>query len=189
MKENTQDPTARSIEFGIAVEAFAEETPTEQRAAYIIEDLKGANWYAKKQALIDWEIATIKAQATERVKQLESDRKRLENLYKAQFESVIFAEAEKRRGKTVTLDFATVSIRTVPAHVKISNEEEAIAHARSIGDGFVSLVPTLDTTAYRKHAETVLETDGTIPAGCEWIAARESVTIKTTKSGEENNAL
>jgi hypothetical protein len=203
--KTTLNPTEQDIEFGPAEPAFAEETPTEpknfseQRAAYIIEDIKGCNWYAKKIALFEWEIATLKAQTAERIKQIEADRARLENFYKAQFESVIFAEAEKRRRKTVTLDFASVSIRTVPAHAKVSNEEEAMKHALQLeaeaqakGERHGFILPRPDvlyTMAYQTYAQRLAEAGESLPPGTEWIPTRESVSIKTAqKKGHEQDA-
>jgi hypothetical protein len=186
--ENTTNPTEQDIEFGPAVEAFTEEVPTGQKTAFVIDTEQGASWFVGKIAEKEELKARIKAQAAQRVLEIDADITRLKNIYQSQLEAWAHEEALRRRRKTITLPLGTVKITTVSAHVKISDKESALAHAQTLGEGFFSLVPTLDATAYAKHAQEVLEKDGIVPAGCDYVPARESVTYGVAKPKEKVEA-
>jgi hypothetical protein len=194
--ENNNNPTIKDIEFGPAVEVFApqsvdalpEEVPTGQKTAFIIDSESAASWFVGKIAEKEELKARIKAQAAQRVLEIDADINRLKFIYQSQLEAWAHEEATRRRRKTITLPLGTVKITTVSAHVKITDKDAALGHAQTLGEGFFSLVPTLDTAAYAKHAEEVLEKDGIVPAGCDFIPTRESVSYGVAKPKEKTDA-
>jgi phage host-nuclease inhibitor protein Gam len=181
------NPTTKDVKFGEFAPAFGapEEVPTGQKTAFVIDSEQGASWFVGKIAEKEELKARIKAQAAQRVLEIDADIARLKNLYDTQLFAWAQEEATRRRRKTITLPLGTVKITTVPAHVKITDKESALEHAQTLGEGFFSLVPTLDTTAYAKHAEEVLEKDGIVPAGCDFIPARENISYGVAKPKEK----
>ncbi len=164
----------------------AEEIPT-GGTAFVIDSEGAANWYLKKITLWTAEKAILKAQYEQRMKEIDADQKRLEGFYLSQVEAWARAEGETRRRKTITLPYGTVSFRTVPAHVKVIDQEAALAMASKFGEEYVTPQPAkLDTKAWQDHVQDALETHGVLPegSGCDFIPARESVTIKTAKEKE-----
>jgi phage host-nuclease inhibitor protein Gam len=181
------NPTTKDVKFGEFAPAFGapEEVPTGQKTAFVIDSEQGASWFVGKIAEKEELKARIKAQAAQRVLEIDADIARLKNIYDVQLFAWAQEEATRRRRKTITMPLGTVSLRTVPAHVKITDKESALEHAQTLGEGFFSLVPTLDTTAYAKHAEEVLEKDGIVPAGCDFIPARENISYGVAKPKEK----
>jgi hypothetical protein len=189
------NPTKHDIEFAPFVQAFTDnrlsgtEEKPEGAAAFVIDSESAANWYLKKITLMQAEKDILKAQYEQRVKEIDTDKARLETMYQSQLEAWARREQETRRRKTITLGYGTVSFRTVPAHVKVSDIDAAIEHAQTLGEGFVFSVVKLDTAAYAKHCEKAMQEgenpNGVTLPGCEWIPTRESVSIKTaTKKSE-----
>jgi phage host-nuclease inhibitor protein Gam len=188
------NPTERDIEFGEFIPAFADTTdepeastlgkPDGQKASFIIENESGANWYLKKITLWDAEKAILKAQYEQRIAEIDADRKRLDSFYLSQVETWARGEQETRRRKTITLAYGTVSFRTVPAHVKVIDAEAALAEASKFGEEYIIPQPAkLDTKAWQDHVQSALEVHGVLPegSGCDFIPARESVSIKIAK--------
>jgi hypothetical protein len=186
--ENNNNPTDKDIEFGEFTPAFQEEEKPDGKTAFVIDSEQGASWFVGKIAEKEELKARVKAQAAQRVLEIDADITRLKFIYQSQLEAWAHEEATRRRRKTITLPLGTVKITTVTAHVKITDKESALEHAQTLGEGFFSLVPTLDTAAYAKHAEEVLEKDGIVPAGCDFIPTRESVSYGVAKPKEKAEA-
>ena len=172
-----------------AIEAMQvrEEAPT-GGTAFVIDSESAANWYIRRLVRIDQEKATVKAQAAQRIAELDADKSRLEFLYQSQLEAWAHEEAGRRRRKTITLQNGTVSIRMVPEHVRITDAEASLAYVQSLGEEGRHLIvnrdPILYEFAWKQRAQGILTETGTVPPGCEFVPARESVSIKTAKEKE-----
>jgi|GEM_PF-4960777 hypothetical protein len=153
-----------------------EESPL---APFRVKDSASADWVLSKIAAIDAEKALIQAQAEQRIKELDADRERLLFRFSGELEAFARAEAEKRRRKTITLLHGSLSLRTSPARLTIADIQDAITTAKAILPEAVSTVEKLDTTAYRKYAESKLHETGEILPGCEITEASETFSIQT----------
>jgi hypothetical protein len=156
------------------------------KETFVIDSERAANWYIRKMVQFDQEKATIKAQAAQRITELDADKSRLEFFYKGQLEAWAHEEAERRRRKTITLQNGTVKITTVPAHVKVSDQSAAIESGifPDLVTEEIKTIKRIDSVGFAARALKLVEAGDSLPDGCEWIPTRESVSIKTAKEKE-----
>ena len=161
---------------------------TRYEGGFSIMDEASAGWYVDKILSRQERIARIKAQAQEMIEREEADLARLHARFGAELEQWALREIESRGGKTKTLRLlqGTVSVRTVPASVRIADAEAAMEAAKAQMPELVQVVQTekLDTAAYRKAAQERLEATGDVLPGVEPVPARQSVTVKAEKGGK-----
>ena len=99
----------------------------------------------------------------------------------AELENWARGEAEVRRRKTITLPLAgcSVAFRTSPARLELS--EDALEIAATLG---MMKEPAPDLVAFRKHAQTLLETTGEVIPGVVLKEAEERFKVVLPKAKE-----
>jgi len=171
--------------------ADAEQFPDFPRLAprFAICDEKTAGWYLNRVAAIEGEEARVKAQAAAILQGLAADRERLAARFESELHEYVVSEIQLRyQGKKRSLPLlqGTVSLRTVPASVRIADKAAALAYAVAESPELVLTetvtTTTLDSAGYRKLFEATGDAD--MP-GIEIIPARESMTIKFPNDAKE----
>ena len=167
----TQLPTIEDQEQG-AVETRFEVTDTQSAA-----------WVLRKIAARQAEIDLVKAQAQEMIKGLQSGLDSFRGRFEPQLEAWARQEIEKTGGRTKTVKTlgGSLSFRTVPAGLEITDTGSAAEVAITLG--LVKPAP-VDLVAYRKAAQESLERTGELLPGVEIRPERESFSIRFA-SGKE----
>lgn len=161
----------------------------EVKPEFCIDSDSAADWLLQKYAALDAEIVLITAQAQEAVKRLQADRQSLEHLYQGQLEAFVRERiADERRGrKSLILPHGTVGFRTVPASVRIVDEQVARVYAeRTKMPNAILVTELLRTGVYGALAKKALEETGELLPGIEYVPERESFHIKQGKKEEQN---
>jgi hypothetical protein len=164
----------------------SEEVETTDREQFHITDDSSADWLLRKYAAINAEISLIQNQAAAAVKRLQSDREGLERLYQAELEEYARQRiaADKRGRKSVILPHGTVAFRTIPAGLKIVDEQEALEWAIREGRCYGE-VKVLDKAVFRAIAGDYLNIKGELLPGVEMQPERESFGIRFGGNNEE----
>lgn len=149
-----------------------------------ITDDAAADWLLKQYSCIDAEIALIQAQAAAAVKRLQSDRESLERLYQSELEEYTRQrlQMDKRGRKSIILAHGTLAFRTVPAGLKIVDEQAALEWAIE-NERCLETVRVLDKNIFRVIATDTVNATGEILPGVEYVGERESFSIKFGKEG------
>ena len=136
--------------------------PAAAAPKFTIDSESAANWLLGKLASIDAEAARIKAQAEARANELRTDRERLLSRFGSELEAFARQEAERRRRKTISLLQGSLSFRTVPSKLVISDGEAAFVNARTVCPEAIIEQTTvrLDTAAYIAFAEATGDLTG-----------------------------
>lgn len=152
---------------------------TATRPEFHIDSEKTASWLLSKLRAIEDEKAAIEDATRQRLDELTADYNRLMNRFGSELENWARGESEARRRKTITLPLAgaSVSFRTVPARVELTETAAEIAATL----GFMK-APTPDLSAFRKHAEAQLKETGELIPGATMREAEERFYIKTPKA-------
>jgi phage host-nuclease inhibitor protein Gam len=158
------------------------------REVFVVDSEAKVNWLLSLLANLDAEAARIKAQTDTRLRQIANERQGLLYQYEADLKAFAAQEIAKQKGKrkSVVLMQGTLSFRTVPASVKVADDESAFAYA--VAEGLAAAQKTvLNKEEYRKLAEArLLETGEQLP-GIEVTPEQEAFSIKFPK-GEKDNA-
>ena len=172
---STQDATEGRVESAAGI--------GETKPAFRIDNEQAANWYVRKIANIESEKARVTMQAAQIVRQLETDAEGLRGLHEADLQEWTRQELAKKgnRRKSLVLLQGTAQFRTVPAGVKISDANAALAYAVSSLPEAVGTRPTLDMEKYRKAAQNALQNGELLP-GIEKTPEREAFSVKFGKT-------
>jgi phage host-nuclease inhibitor protein Gam len=141
-----------------------------------IDSDTAADWLLRKLANIEAEQKRVQAQAAEMVRQLEQDAARLRHLYESELLDYCrrkMAEKGNRR-RSVTFFQGSVSFRSVPASVKVSDPAIALAYAQENGLPAVKTAVTLDAAAYRAAADAHMQETGELLPGMETTPEHEA---------------
>lgn len=155
------------------------------RPEFRINSIEAANWYLRKLATIEAEQKRVVAQAAGILKDLVSEYESLQARHQADLEHFVREELERQGNKRRNLKLlqGTVSIRTVPANIRVANIGTATAWVFAnddFKDQFLKYrEPELDVAAYRDYAK---ETGEMLP-GIEVTPQHE--TVKITFGKEE----
>lgn len=150
---------------------------------FAVVDEKSASWVLRKMATNAAEIARVKAQAAQRISELEADARALDARFGSELEAFARSESERRRRKTITLLDGSLCLRTVPAKFVIADGEAAFVNARTACPAAIveQTTVTLDKAAYLAYAEATGDL-----TGLEHLPARESFGIKFPSAGKES---
>ena len=161
------------------------ETPA-QEAPFVIDSEDRVCWYLRKLANIEAEKMRVKAQAAAIIARLDSDESGLKYRFDNQVQEWTRRQIEGTRRKSYPTLQGTLSFRSVPARLAVSDAAAALIFAQEAG---FALVTTLDAAAYRKEAQRRLhETGETIP-GMESVAAAETFSVSFGKAKGEAEPL
>ena len=155
----------------------------EPKPEFHIDSEEAANWLLRRLATIESEKQRVTMQAAQIVKQLEADAEGLRYIYEAELIEWTRQELAKKgnRRKSLALLQGTAQFRTVPAGVKISDANAALAYAVSSLPEAVGTRPTLDMEKYRKAAQNALQNGELLP-GIEQTPEREAFSVKFGKA-------
>lgn len=165
---------------------FETTEPTDER--FVLDSEDKVNWLLRKLANLEAEKQRVTAQYQAIMSVLERDEKslrfRFENDLKA-FAAQKLAEGGNRR-KTVHLLQGSLTFRTLPQAIKVSDTIAAIAFAKMTGLPCLESVTEekFNPTLYRNRALEVLEERGEILPGIEVLPERETFAIKFGKAEE-----
>jgi|SRR5579871_3509117 len=110
------------------------------------------------------------------VRQLDSDAERLTHLYEGELLDYCrrrMAENGNRR-RSVSFLQGSVSFRSVPASVKVTEPAAALVYAQDNGLSAVKTVVSLDVAAYRATAEAHMQETGELLPGVETTPEHET---------------
>jgi hypothetical protein len=187
-------PAARAQSRDDSPDAGPSTYPVAQRPAaareFHVTDEKTANWLLRKLANLEAERLRIEEQAKKMLAALKADQDELMLRYGPELEAWARQELLDggNRKKTVHTWQATLSFRTVAAHLKLTDPEQALQYALENAPNLVQTIRKLDTTSYRAEAARRLDMQGEILPGIERIPETESFTIRFGKkedAGEE----
>lgn len=148
----------------------------ERGERFTINSDQAANWLLRKLANIEAEKARVQAQAAAIIKQLDQDVDNLKRVYEG--ELVDYARrklAESGRGRrTLHLLQGSVSLRLVPASVRVSDPFTALEYAKQAAPTLIRRQETIDMQAFQRLAAKQLQETGSLLPGTETTPARET---------------
>jgi hypothetical protein len=97
---------------------------------FTITDRRGLEWYIRKIAAIDAEIARVQEQAKAIIADLERDRQSLEFQFGSQVQSVTQKLLEGKRAKHLKTIFGNIGYRTKPARLEIADPAALLEWSR-----------------------------------------------------------
>ena len=144
-----------------------------ETVAFGITDEKSANWYLRKLATMDTEKIRVKAQTEKMLSDLDADTAGLKFLYEGELQEFVRQELARKGGKKKTLHLiqGTCSFRSVPASVKVSDTNAALAYAKANGLPCIVLSERVDCEEYKKLDE------GAMLPGMDSTEARENFSV------------
>lgn len=165
---------------------FEEEGKQEegQRAeAFVLDSRTRVEWALRRIASKEAEIALVRAQAAEMLRDLEKDLEGFCEHFRPQIEHWAKQELEetKAKGRTVKTLAGNLSFRTVPPRLVIADEEEAMRRARADCPEAIVIVPAtvkIDKKVLGDYAKAQLADAGEIIEGYMLVEATESFSIK-----------
>jgi phage host-nuclease inhibitor protein Gam len=151
--------------------------PTEWR----ITDRQGVEWFLRRMRQDSDEISTIKAMAASMIREIEARMQRREARHLPDVMEWTRQEIERQGGKTKSAKTfqGVCQFRTVASRLVISDEQQAMEHAQSIGCVNVSIAKD----EYLTLAEAAMQEGNTLP-GVAMTEARESFSIQFPKGKE-----
>lgn len=176
------EPTIETTPFTAAVN---------EKAAFVITDRAGVEWYLRKLREKQSEIDTIKAQAAAMVKAIENDMNGLKYCYEAQVEEWTRQQLSEQGGKAKSVKTfqGTVGFRTTPAGINLVNPLQALLHAKQHASDFpyVPFREEIDTQIYVETARRKLEETGELLPGLAHTPACEKFSVRFPKKGEADS--
>ncbi len=162
-----------------------EAVETKQKAPFVIDTEAKVNWYLGIKANNAAEVARIKAQTAQRVRELEADAAALDARFLADVQDWAEGERTRRRRQTLTLQQGTLAFRACSASLRIVDEGTAFMFADTEAPHLLKVRRDVDTSAFLKAAEKWLAETGECLPGVERVNARESfaVTFPTDRKG------
>jgi len=164
-------------------EAIDTETTASEKEEFIIDTEERLNWYLRKLANLDAERQRIKSQAAAMIARLDTDENGLKHRFESQVIEFTRRQIEGTRRKSYQTLQGTLSFRTVPPSLKITDEDAALTFAQKYSV-CLDTAPRLDPVKYREHAKIFLADSGELIPGVELSSSRESFSITFGKSTE-----
>ena len=153
---------------------------------FVIDSEDRANWYLGKLATNEAEKARVKAQAEQRIAEIDADSAALRFRFEAQAQTWARNEANNRRRQEVTLLQGTFAFRAFKAGFKITDEAAAISHARETMPELVTVeTQTIEREHFDKDAYiAAAKNTGDVLPGLDAFSAGETFTVKFPEPGK-----
>jgi|GEM_PF-5208381 len=170
-------------------------TEEERRVEFAVDSPERLEWYVRKQAAIQDEIARVKAQAAAIVRDLERQAQGLEFRFGSQAEVTLrrlLADGKRKNAKSHKTFFGTIGLRTTPASLKVVREDAVIEALRALPEvADAAVVTRVDAAALKRLVKVqdgllvVADTGEVVDLpGVQITEPEEKVYIKTAKAEE-----
>jgi len=160
-----------------------------QATEFHVVDEKTANWVLRKLANLEAERVRIEEQSKKMISSVRTDYDEIIRRYGDELEAWARQELldHGNRKKTVHTFHATLAFRTVAAHLKLAEPDEALKYVREHAREHLQVIEKLNATTYREEAARRMQQHGEILPGIERVPEQESFAIRfgTKEDGEE----
>ena len=159
---------------------------TDKAAAFVIDTEDRANWYLGKLATNEAEKARIKAQAAQRLAEIDADTDALRFRFEAQAREWARQEGNRRKRQDVTVLQGTFSFRAFKAGFRVVDEAAAVAHARETLPELVTVeTQTIERERFDKAAYiAAAQETGEVLPGLDSHPAGETFAVKFPEPGK-----
>lgn len=151
----------------------------ERKEQFVIDSDSSADWYLGKLADLETRKARVKYQAKRMAEQIDSDINALKYKFEEQLKEYCRQRTANSRRKSVSFFNGTASFRTVPAGLKIEDEDAFIQYAL-LSPKLESCVVqklVLDKRQANNYVKKLAEETGELCPGVVPVPSRESFSV------------